>query len=301
MAYLRKTFWVCFLLGLGFVGLVQVSYARVPQNIHLPVDSVQIVFLANINANYENCLCGNPPLGGLDRMLTLVERWRQKNSRLLVFDGGDFLNAYPYPAVNRLILRLYRLLQPDVLVLGDQELQKGNDSLQAEMRSFPIINSNVILAGSPLASQMTVRLASRRLLVFSYLDSSAFLWENPARDVRLKEDRFARTYRASLNPKVFRIVIFHGEQDRMKRFLQKYPRIHLLLLAHAQIRTLQLKKIPYLIAPGSDSEYLTRISLIFQKGKRLPRIFVKTIPVGLQIAPNSKARNIIEAFKAGSK
>ncbi len=277
--------------------------AKSPVVIHLPADSLQIVFLANVNANFENCHCGEHPLGGLDRVITVVNQWRRQNPHLLLIDGGDFLNAYPYPALNRMILHLYRLLRPDMLSLGDQELQKGNIEFQDEIfnGAFRFLNSNISVGKFPLEKEMAIRLKSHNITILSYLDPSSFLWEKPAQNVQINMASFEQSYRRSLAAKNFRIVIFHGEQDRLKAFIKTHDKVHLILLAHAQVRTSKTNSLPYILGVGTDSEYLTRISLKFNSGKFYPELRVKSLPIELTIKPNSSARQIIEEFKTQSQ
>ncbi len=289
-------FWV----SLVFFGSYSQIEAKTSARITLPVDSVQIVYLANVNANYENCLCGEPALGGLDRIVTVISSWRAQNPRLLVFDGGDFSNAYPFAALNRLVLNIYRLIRPDLIVLGDQELQQGDTLLQKEMCSgaFPVLNSNMRWPSLPLMSKLSIRLAHHTIDVFSYLDSSAFLWAKPFANVRLNEVQFSRAFKRSLGQRRFRIVIYHGEREHLPGFLKKYPQIHLILLAHTQIRLIQQKKFPWLIGVGTDSEYLTRLSLVFSQRAQWPRMVVKSVPIVLSITPNPQARRYIQEFKS---
>lgn len=271
--------------------------------LHIPADSVQIVYLANVNANYENCHCGDHPLGGLDRVKTIVKQWRDRNPHLLLFDGGDFLNAYPYPSLNRMIINLYYLLRPDLICLGDQELQAGNLGFQKEIfnRGFNILSTNATVGRFPLERQIDIQLLSHCIRIFSYLDSSAFLWEKPAKDTKLSARAFDAVYRESLSENVFRVVIYHGERDRLGLFIKQHPAIHFLLLAHSQIKEFRHAAFPWILGVGTDSEYVTRISVLFTTPEKAPKLRITTVPVELSIQPYAQARKIINAFKAQSK
>ena len=272
-------------------------------NLRIPADSVQMVYLANVNANYENCHCGEHPLGGLDRVVTVVKRWRRENPRLLLFDGGDFLNAYPYPSLNGMILKLYGLLQPKFVCLGDQELQTGNLKFQEKIfnSGIPVLGTNLFVGAFSLNRQIRIKLKNHRIRIFSYLDSSAFLWEKPARNVKLSDKTFDLIYRQSLNQNDFRIAIFHGERDRVNRFVKRYPEIRLLLLAHSQTKEINRSTFPWILGIGTDSEYVTRISLIFSGKNKTPELKIKTVPIELSIRPDDEARKIIDAFKNQQK
>ncbi len=272
--------------------------------IRISADSLQMVLLANVNANYENCHCGEHPLGGLDRVITVIKQWRAKNPELVIADGGDFLNAYPYPALDRLVLNLYALIHPNIISLGDQELQIGNRNFQKKIfqYDFTVLNTNVIIDSLPeLQKRLEIRLKTRQIDVLTYLDPSAFLWEKRAPNVHLSEAQFKSTYQKVRTDDAFRIAIFHGERDRLPDFIKRYPQFHLILLAHAQTQMYKNQHLPWILGPGTDSEYVTRLDLKFSENKKLPAIKLVRTPVELNIKTDPQARERIDQFLQISK
>lgn len=59
---------------------------------------LSILFGGDRRGEIAPCRCENAPLGGIDRQVTLVREWRQKEGEgsLLVLDGGD--NFFPEPS-----------------------------------------------------------------------------------------------------------------------------------------------------------------------------------------------------------
>ncbi len=292
---------VLFLLGGASVTVPQAPEQKAPVvRIAIPADSLQIGYLANVNAVYENCLCGENPLGGLDRIANLLQQWRKKNPYLQVWDGGDFLNAYPYPELNRLIIRLYRLMNVNLVVLGDQELQQGNASFFPLMgKALPLLlNSNVKLKNMPLARKAIFKLRHHRVVVMSYVDESSFLWEKAASGVGFSDRLFGSVW-AGIPRADFKILIFHGEYSRLAPFLKRFPVFDLVLLAHEQKVFVNRNTRPMVLAPGSDSERIWKISLRWTKQKARPVVTLRQTKVTLKVQPLKEARRLIEESNLG--
>ena len=286
---------------LGVPGIAVSLFARVPEQktplveIAIPADSLQIGYLANVNAVYENCLCGENPLGGLDRVASLLRQWRKKNPHLQVWDGGDFFNAYPYPELNRLIIRLYRLMNVNLVVLGDQELQQGNASFFPLMgKSLPLLlDSNVKLKNVPIVRKVLLKLKHHRVVVMSYVDESSFLWEKAAEAVELSDRLFGSVWE-HIPHADFKVLIFHGDYSRLAPFLRRFSAFDLVLLGHEQKAFVKRNTRPVILAPGADSERIWKISLTWPKQKARPVVTLKQTEVTLKVTPLKEARRLIE-------
>ncbi len=302
----RFKFWgfaLCLLWTLDFAIPL---WAKTPKQkasvvqITVPADSLQIAYLANVNAVYENCLCGENPLGGLDRIANIVQQWREKNPLLQVWDGGDFLNAYPYPELNRLIIRLYRLMNVNLVVPGDQELQQGNASFFPLMgKALPLLlDSNVKLKSIPIVRKVIFKLRHHRVVVMSYLDESSFLWEKAASGVGFSDRLFSSVW-ARIPRADFKVLIFHGDYSRLAPFLKRFPAFDLILLAHEQKAFVKQNIRPVVLAPGSDSERIWKISLRWTEQKARPVVTLRQTKVTLKVKPLKEARRIIEESNLG--
>ncbi len=290
-----KTSWIgAFLFNLlAILIFVQTAACGEP-------DSLEILFVANVNGAYENCHCGTDPLGGVDRLATLIKEFREQNKNLLFIDGGDFFNPYPYPELNQLIFDMYQLLAPQIIVLADNELQDGNESF---LKSFStvksvILNSNVRFSGQfDRKTPVFIKtIGQRKIAVLSFIDQSSFRFKKKITGVELNEHSFKKTLQ-KVSPKVdFKIIIFHGEDYALPSFLKKYKQIDLILLGHSQTPVEKIQQHPAIVGAGADSEYLVRLQIKFLSSKK-QKIDIQRIPVSLQVKPSSEYAPLIRTFK----
>lgn len=260
------------------------------------VNSVEIIFTANINGVLKNCRCGDPSLGGLARIITLVDQKRKINPDLIVIDGGDAFNPYSYPNLNRAAVELCALLKPDIIVPGDQEWIEGNTFLRASIKAIgsTFLLSNGHMDGFEPESRYSVRANSeQKLHILSYLHTNAFDLIQKPNQIILQENRFQNIYNVIRNSD-FLVVIFHGPEKSLDAFIRTYPDVDLILLAHTQSDLVSLKKTPAIVSGGTDGEYLRNISIDFKD--RSPVIQVRSIPVSLDIKPNHRALEIIKKW-----
>ena len=262
-------------------------------------DSLQFIYLANVNAGYENCRCGDNPLGGLDRIARLIENYRHKNSQTVLIDGGDFLNSYPYQELNALIVDIYKKLKPDILLPADQELQAGNEKIVQLLQNakFNFVASN--FSFSPLTSKEIhyIWAQKTKIAVLTFLDRSSFLYLKPQAVFSFNSEQFKTIYQQALATSDFLITVFHGEDSALNEFIKKFPGVDLILLAHSQSLNDALSSHPIIIGAGADGEYLSVFTLYFQAG-RFRKISCQKLPVSLQITPEKQIEKLIQKFKA---
>ena len=257
---------------------------------------LEILFFSNVNGVIQNCNCGNPSLGGIARIISVIKQKRKNNPNILVIDGGDFFNPYKYPALNNAVVELYQLLQPDIIVLGDQELVEGISFLRAYTRFF---QQKTILTNATL-SEIKLKQVKKinpnkvdEVRFLSYLDPSAF-------DIIKQPDLFSFDITGftdaynQVTKKQKLIVIFHGTESALQNFLKKYSKIDVILLAHAQTNRVDLSSRPMIIGGGTDGEILQEIHIIFQES--ITNAELQSIPVSLDITPDSSAMKIIRKW-----
>ncbi len=261
-------------------------------------DSLQIVYLANTNAAYENCHCGENPLGGMDHIVYLVKEIRKKNPKVMVIDGGDFTNSYPFDELNQLTIDIYRHLEPDLVVTADQELQMGNQNLVRSISRTPLflLGSNFTVKNLPLNTIKYLSAGKVKIALLAFLDQSSFWYVKAQPALKFDDQMFKSIFEKARSTSDFQIVIFHGERSELPGFLQKFPGIDLVLLAHDQSLADQLEAKPPVICAGSDGEYLSIFSIHFISGN-FERIRLKKIPVSLEIPVDNSIEKLISTFK----
>ena len=105
---------------------------------------IQLLYTANVNATYKNCDCGPNPLGGIDRLKTYIDDFRNKNKDVLLIDGGNFFNSYSFPELNKKALESLSMLKFDLFSLGFHIFIEEKELYNNFSKNYynKIINSN---------------------------------------------------------------------------------------------------------------------------------------------------------------
>lgn len=261
---------------------------------------IEILYYSNLNGNVENCRCGTPPLGGLSKIITIVKAEKKENPNLLFIDGGDFLNTYPFPELNRSILKSYSYFTPDLLTPGDQEFIPETSFTLPFFRQNRerIVLTNAFPDSLRLRKMYEKKISGRSITILGYLDSSAFYYGNRKPPVKLDEMTFRETYDGLAKGECV-MVLFHGSEKAMKRFRYTYPKITLILFAHEQSSLIVDDIPPFVVGGGADGEFLRHIFLDF--AHKQPYISVKQYPVYENIDSDTTVEAFIEEYRSALK
>ena len=97
----------------------------------------------------------SPDLGGVVRRAAFVEKTREENKNVLLFDAGDFLQGTPYFNMfkGEVEVEAMNLLKYDAVTLGNHEFDYGMDLLVdiVKKAKFPIVSSNYDFSQTPIA------------------------------------------------------------------------------------------------------------------------------------------------------
>ena len=290
--YLSLSIW----FGLVFLSLN--SPAQAAQSAENSTgNTLEILFFANANALLENCHCGTPSLGGLARLSTIVTRKRHKNPKLMLIDGGDFFNPYDYAKLNLAVLQIYRILQPTILSLGEQEFVQGTAFLRQNLSDWRApVTSNFVLKGWKSARQRVIRVQGNRVTFLTYLDKSSFD-VIPFDDKHLFIDStgFKRMYNKGVR-QGYLIVIFHGSDASLRRFIKKHSEVDLILAGHTQQEKYNLTAKPAVVYGGVDTRFIYDITIDFGASRNPLRC--QAVPVGEELPQDKRILPIIKKFKA---
>ena len=256
--------------------------------------ALEILFTANINGNIENCNCGNPPLGGLDYLATLIKTEREKPYPVWYIEGGDYFNSYPYPRLDQAATDILDILRPDGFLPGEQELNEQETLLASLHDDKRILYSNLAHAkfGEGEVFRRSLK-GDKQVIVAGYLSPQSFANGPPAKII-FSEKRFIDLYSAK-RPGTLLIVVFHGPKAALDRFIQKYPQTDVILWGHEQSKMTDTEGKPAVIGGASDGEYLVTIQFVPSFAEAWT-IHVKHIPVGKTVAPDKQVQKIIEDF-----
>ncbi len=247
---MRKYCYWC--ISIAFWGIFSVVPAKNTAADHY------ILFTANINATLQNCGCGKIPLGGIDRIKTFVDSFKTVHPKSIVLDGGDFLNSYPFPELNKAALAGFEYIAYDLIVPGDQELIEGIQFYNDMSKRFAgrILLSNLELKNGhgAISEYRKGNLRFTAMLspmCFNYLEIPVEL-KNSALDVPAGEN---------LPSDMFEILVYHGPISGLEQDLTDMSFPDMILLAHDQFAGLQhISGIP-VIGAGKDGEQIMVIRI----------------------------------------
>ena len=93
-------------------------------------------------------------LGGVVRREKYISQVRAENKNVILLDAGDFSQGTPYFTLFRgdVEIELMNALKVDVATFGNHEFDNGQEELarRIKMASFPVVNANYDLKGTPL-------------------------------------------------------------------------------------------------------------------------------------------------------
>lgn len=97
----------------------------------------------------------NPNLGGVIRRAAYVDKVRNENKNVLLFDAGDFLQGTPYFNLfkGEVEIEAMNLLKYDAITLGNHEFDYGMDVLIdiVKKAEFPIVCTNYDFSDTEIA------------------------------------------------------------------------------------------------------------------------------------------------------
>lgn len=266
------------------------------ENIHVPDDGsiLDILYMSNMNGSIENCECGEPPLGGLAKTASVIEAWRAQKDNVIVVDGGDTFNSYPFIELNQAIIDAYKIIKPDIWALAEQEFIEGFDFLNKALTG----NDIQILATNYSLKVKTVKSFKRNLsdsvaaVFYSYLSPDVM----PQNAVESGSVTFTSTldiYR-DINKKDLNILLFHGDLKKFDQLKNNFSGFDIILLAHQVIPVYEPDSQPFLMGGLFDGEKIIHISL--HKKDSGFKISGEFIDIVQEIQSNTHIENLVNTF-----
>lgn len=220
-------------------------------------NSFKILFFANVNGTLENCNCGKEPLGGVDRLKTVLDQNREKYPDLLIISGGDYFNPYSFYRLNITMLEILNSLKIDLFIPGDQEYIEGNlftSHIQNTVHDSWFL-SNDLKTGKVVHS---LSYQDHPVRVYSYLSSSCFSFIPEPENLMLAGSGF----KIDANRKEsFDIVVFHGYLNEALALAETNPGIELVLLGHDQYSDTMVQQGTTIMGAGRDAEYVVLLEV----------------------------------------
>ena len=268
-----------------------VAFITLFSALSLKAGVVRILFTANINGTLENCGCGEEPLGGLGRIKTFADSYRKEHRDVLLIDGGDFFNSYPFPALNQAMLSGLEQCAYDVIVPGDQAFIEGKDFYQTISKTM---NGKILLSdgGEKVTPLRKIKKGDVTVVLSGILSPDAFEFIQKPSWLNLQNP--GKINSKSKKEGELRITIFHGPRAAAESYLATHQQIDLLLLAHDQHQGVWKVNGVVMVASGKDAEYVSVIEANYQNGWKIK---AEQLAMSDDYPESLEILDIIEAFK----
>ena len=256
----------------------------------------EIIYLSNLNGNIEACDCYEVRLGGLHHIKPIIDDLRKKNQNLVVIDGGDTFNTYPFMELDSAVYESYKLIKPDIWVPAEQEFIEGAGFLSKVFNQVgsTFITGNIQFKNLKTVAQKEYVYKNKKVTFTSFVQPALFDPKLRDQYVLNKSDELIGISEA-LNPDNFNILIFHGDQIEFENQTQLISKFDLILSAHQQSDQIDLESDPPVIGGGADGEFLAHI--ILQENGSGFKISASKINVEQGNNPDKKISEIISEYR----
>jgi len=257
-------------------------------------DTLYIVYTANINGMIQNCNCGKEPLGGMGRVKSYIDKVRSESKHILVMDGGDYFNTYPYLELNQALAKVQQLVKYDVILPGDQAFVEGL-SFFTELQQKNGMNWVISNFKNFTQKSKKINFVSFDVEVYGYLSPGSFSFITlPDNQKLLSYDELPATDLA-MGEKNLNIMIVHGNEEDAISIRDYYPGIDLILTAHTQNQKARNFSHTPIVGCGKDGEYIALIKAYLDESKWKFEIVFEKMHSG--IADDLSVLSIIEEFE----
>ena len=263
---------------------------------------IHIVYSGSINGALDDCRCGGPVVGGMTRMLTVIDSLRKQYPNMILLDAGDFLNSYSIPGANKVMLRLLSLARYNALNLGDQEFVEGRDFIFSENRTaqlkLPFISANLQDESSrDLLSLLvkTMNISGVKVDIIGLTTPASFEFIHPQKLVANAVDSVLTGLKNKYHfDSGIQIILFHGDAGQAAALIQKFPWIDVVIMAHEQKQQFFQKNNTAVAETGGDGEYIGHL-IVRRNGNSL--IFKNDfIPILEDLPVNSLSKKIVDDY-----
>ena len=193
---------------------------------------IVLLITGGTNGKLEVCNCSGPMPGGLARRSGLIRSYRAAFRNTFLLDAGDLFWIEPKAVQNPFVLKAYRQVGYDAIVLGDQEWAAPSDTLGEWLSAepTPALSSTIEPAEGqkpvPLVRAVRREWGPVKLAVLSDIRRDAFLFLPRQRLEGLKfspEADLVRRAEQLRRDGFVVVVVAHGDDECLARTARSIP------------------------------------------------------------------------------
>lgn len=241
-------------------------------------------------------------MGGLTRIITVVDSLRAKFPDLVLLDGGDHLSSYSLPEANRVMLSLLSRLRYTALNLGDQEFVESENFVfevsGGKKLQLPYISSNLFVENSSELLAEPFKIAGNTgtpVRILGCIDPGAFEFISVGNLVIASPEAFLdRQTPADTGSSELQILLFHGRPEKAQELLKKYSWVDIVVLAHNQELRFEVEGKTAFVESGTEGQYVGHLQV--NRSGNSWEFQNEFIPIYDRISPDRAAQKLVHEY-----
>ena len=221
-----------------------------------------IIFTGSANGTYQNCLCPDKPLGGLERRAQFISDLRVKAPHAIVLDAGDNFVEFLSEPIQSILLQGFELIDYDLINLGDQDIAyapEGYAQVSGMVTAFgtpiEVQKGDLTYSILPLLHPRTFRFYPEGLFdsyALNAWDASVEKW------LEMPVDR-----------QTVRILLSHAGFETDKKIAKRFGNIDIIIGGHSQTVVEKPAKVNgvVIVQAGGNAGYVGEINLKVRRGR----------------------------------
>ena len=251
-----------------------------------------IIFTGSANGVYQNCLCPEKPLGGLERRAQLIADIKARHPDALLLDSGDNFIDYMAAEVKDVIAESMAFIGYDLVALGDQDIVYG----VSEYLELPEVTKTF---GEPVT--ITKGALTYSILPLIHPRVTRFYEQEPFAPFDLDgwEEQIEGWLAIPMPRETVRILLSHAGFDTDREIARRFPEIDLIVGGHSQT---VLKKVAeeddvQIVNIGGNAGYVGELEIQMRRGKLRIREYTLH-PMTLSLPSHPRVLQIIDQHLA---
>jgi 2',3'-cyclic-nucleotide 2'-phosphodiesterase (5'-nucleotidase family) len=265
--------------------------------------TLTILYTNNTNGNLAACDCGDVPMGGLARRMTVFRQVREENPRTLAVDAGDLLEQFGFRrAQDSVVMALYPLLAYDAVTIGDNEFANGRDFFERNVSEarlpFTSVNLRFDSTGPPTAIRKNVNGLNVAVLGYTPASSFAYSTQRTPLPFRLgSESNLASAVAAWRDSSDVIVLLSHEGYEADVELARRYPEIDVIVGSHSQmeIKDSLREGETILVQAGGNGTHVGRLDLTI-RDRSIVGFENGLIPLDSTVADDPGMAETIERF-----
>ncbi|HAR63362.1 MAG: hypothetical protein DKM50_10450 [Candidatus Margulisiibacteriota bacterium] len=241
----------------------------------LNAETITLLFTSNINGKLESCNCSTEANGGLELLLPLVEKERERNPNLVIVDnGGTFLPDNS--AKNKYVAAAMNLFKYDAINL---DVPADN-----QVRELPLVSS--VQSGAQTQKYISVKKSGVTIIILGVAADKQSAFE---------------TYLSghfSVQKKSADLTVLLSQLSKKENIeiAKKFPWIDIIVSSESEYQNSFTVGQTHFVSAGKDAQFLGKMVFSIEKGT-VNLISQKMIPADSFMASKKLKGLMLEYYK----